>query len=131
MSSWAKVSEPVDRGDRTFFSPKMRYNSHLFHFTCLVLCLARVVVSSRKRKSTAITLRDTHNNVEAVQLRGHSSSAMVLVPPRNHVIPLTKYSIPYMLQKWMDEGEYGKIVELCDKGNGGVLEVCLANNSNS
>ena len=95
----------------------MRYNTHLFHFTCLVLCLARVVVSSRKRKSTAPILRDTHNNVEAVQLRGHSN-AMVLFPPRNHVIPLTKHSAPYMLQKWMDEGEYGKIVELCDKKNG-------------
>ena len=96
----------------------MRYNSHPLHFTCLIFCLARVVVSSRKRKSTAFTLRDTHNNVEAVQPRSHSS-AMALVLPRNHVnVPLTKHSIPYMLQKWMGEGEYGKIVELCGKKNG-------------
>ena len=97
--------------------PQMRHNLPLFLVICLTLCSVRVVVGSRKRKSTtSLFLIDTHNRADVVLPK--NQNAMILCPPRKRVTARPKEPVPEKFSRWMERGNYEKIVPFCGKPEG-------------
>ena len=66
---------------------------------------------------------DTTNDVEPVQLENHGTMTPNL-QNGNLLVPLTKYSVPYILRGLLEEGEYEKVTTFFKASSDFLRQVC-------